>query len=429
MRMYDIIHKKRWGQALTREEIVFFVNGYTSGSIPDYQMSALCMAICCNGMTAEETACLTDAMMHSGDVVDLSMFGELSVDKHSTGGVGDKTTLVIAPIVASLGLKMAKMSGRGLGHTGGTIDKLESIPGFKTTLPPNEFMNIVDKVGVCVIGQSGELAPADKKIYALRDVTATVDSIPLIASSIMSKKLASGAHSIVLDVKSGTGAFMKNAEEAKLLADEMVSIGNACGRRVRALVTNMSVPLGMNVGNALEVEEAVRIVKGEQKGDLYEVCVALASNMISLVRQISIENAQKLVESAVDSGRAFHKMKEWILAQGGDVSVIEDTDKLPRAKYTYRVVSNACGYISEMNTGDIGIAASLLGAGRIAKDDDIDFSAGIVFRAKTGDYVAEGDEIATLYSSNENLFAGAEKKLREAITLSSEKVEKPVLIY
>ena len=222
---------------------------------------------------------------------------------------------------------------------------------------------------------------------------------------------------------------MKNAEEAKLLADEMVSIGNACGRRVRALVTNMSVPLGMNVGNALEVEEAVRIVKGEQKGDLYEVCVALASNMISLVKQISLEEAQKLVESAVDSGRAFHKMKEWILAQGGDVSVIENTDKLPRAKYSYRVVSNACGYISEMNTGDIGIAASLLGAGRIAKDDDIDFSAGIVFRAKTGDYVAEGDEIATLYSSNEDLFYGAEKKLREAITISSEKVEKPILIY
>ena len=429
MRMYDIIHKKRWGHALTREEIVFFVNEYTSGNIPDYQMSALCMAICCNGMTAEETAWLTDAMMHSGDVVDLSMFGELSVDKHSTGGVGDKTTLVIAPIVASLGLKMAKMSGRGLGHTGGTIDKLESIPGFKTTLPPNEFLDIVDKVGVCVIGQSGELAPADKKIYALRDVTATVDSIPLIASSIMSKKLASGAHSIVLDVKSGNGAFMKNADEAKLLADEMVAIGNACGRRVRALVTNMSIPLGLNVGNALEVEEAVRILRGEQKGDLYEVCVALASNMISLVKQISIGDAQKLVESAVDSGRAFQKMKEWISAQGGDVSVIEDTKKLPHAKYSYRVVSSACGYISEMNTGDIGIAASLLGAGRIAKDDDIDFSAGIVFRAKTGDYVAQGDEIATLYSSNENLFAGAEKKLREAITVSREKVEKPALIY
>lgn len=429
MRMYDIIRKKRCALALDEAEIRFFVEGYTRGEIPDYQVSALCMAICCRGMTSEETAVLTDAIMHSGDVVDLSMFGDISVDKHSTGGVGDKTTLIVAPIVASLGGKMAKMSGRGLGHTGGTVDKLESIAGYRTSLSREEFIEMVERVGVCVIGQSGDLAPADKKLYALRDVTATIDCVPLITSSIMGKKLAAGARSIVLDVKAGSGAFMKTAREAKILAEEMIRVGTLCGKRVRALVTNMDIPLGKNVGNSLEVIEAVRVLKGEQRGDLYEICVALASNLVSMFKGISVEEAQNEVEASIESGAAFAKMKEWIAAQGGDVSMIEDTTRLPTAPFSRDITSPAGGYISHMDTEGIGLCASLLGAGRVNKGDSIDFGAGIELARKTGDHVCKGEIIATLHASSEALFAEAEKKFLSSLQFSSEAVEKPKLIF
>lgn len=427
--MYDIIHKKRCGLVLNDDEIRFFVNGYTNGEIPDYQASALCMAICCRGMNSEETAVLTDAITHSGDVVDLSMFGDLSVDKHSTGGVGDKTSLIVAPVVASLGGKVAKMSGRGLGHTGGTVDKLESISGYRTSLTRDEFIDIVNKVGVCVVGQSGDLAPADKKLYALRDVTATVDCIPLITSSIMGKKLAAGAKSIVLDVKTGSGAFMKTVEDAKKLADEMVKVGTMCGKNVRALVTNMDIPLGYNVGNSLEVVEAVRILRGEQKGDLYEICVALSSNLVSMFKKISVEEAKAQVEATIKNGTAFGKMKEWIAAQGGDVSMIEDTSKLPSAPYRLEVLSSIEGYISHMDTESVGLCASLLGAGRVNKGDSIDFGAGIELAKKTGDFVNKGEKIATLYASDKSLFADAAQKFISSLEFSNEKTDKPQLIY
>lgn len=429
MRMYDIIHKKRCGLALDEAEIRFFVEGYTRGDIPDYQASALCMAICCRGMTSGETAVLTDAIMRSGDVVDLSMFGDLSVDKHSTGGVGDKTSLIVAPVVASLGGKMAKMSGRGLGHTGGTVDKLESIAGYRTSMTREEFIDTVKNVGVCVVGQSGDLAPADKKLYALRDVTATVDCVPLIASSIMGKKLAAGAKSIVLDVKAGSGAFMKTVDDARKLADEMIRVGTMCGRNVRALVTNMDIPLGHNVGNSLEVVEAVRVLRGEQKGDLYEICVALASNLVSMFKKISAQESQLMVAKSIESGAAFAKMKEWIAAQGGDVSMIEDTSKLPRAPYSREIASPCDGYISHMNTEGIGLCASLLGAGRVNKGDSIDFGAGIELAKKTGDYVGKGEKIATLHASNEALFADAKEKFLSSLEFSDKKTGKPQLIF
>ena len=429
MRMYDIIHKKRCGLALDEGEIRFFVEGYTRGDIPDYQASALCMAICCRGMTSGETAVLTDAIMRSGDVVDLSMFGDLSVDKHSTGGVGDKTSLIVAPVVASLGGKMAKMSGRGLGHTGGTVDKLESIAGYRTSMTREEFIDTVKNVGVCVVGQSGDLAPADKKLYALRDVTATVDCVPLIASSIMGKKLAAGAKSIVLDVKAGSGAFMKTVDDARKLADEMIRVGTMCGRNVRALVTNMDIPLGHNVGNSLEVVEAVRVLRGEQKGDLYEICVALASNLVSMFKKISVQESQLMVVKSIESGAAFAKMKEWIAAQGGDVSMIEDTLKLPRAPYSREIASPCDGYISHMNTEGIGLCASLLGSGRVNKGDSIDFGAGIELAKKTGDCVGKGEKIATLHASNEALFADAKEKFLSSLEFSDKKTGKPQLIF
>ncbi|MBQ0126068.1 MAG: thymidine phosphorylase [Clostridiales bacterium] len=429
MRIYDIIYKKRMGKELSREEIEFFINGYVKGEIPDYQASALCMAICFCGMNDEETSALTYAMMRSGDVIDLSAFGDLSVDKHSTGGVGDKTSLIVGPIVASLGGKLAKMSGRGLGHTGGTVDKLESIPGYRTTLSPDEFMGMVENVGMSIIGQSGDLAPADKKLYALRDVTATVDCIPLIASSIMSKKLAAGAHSIVLDVKTGSGAFMKTVEDSRLLAEKMVAIGTSCGRNVRALVTNMDVPLGRYVGNSLEVMEAVHVLRDGQRDDLYQVCRALASNIVSMFKKIELSEAEKLVDTALSSGAAYAKMKEWIGAQGGDVSVLDDLDKLPIGKYTLDIVSDRDGYISHMDTEGVGICASLLGAGRISKEDKIDFGAGIVIFAKTSDKVSKGEKLATLYASDEKLFDAAKKKYLESVSFSDTPVEKPVLIY
>ncbi len=429
MRMYDIIHKKRCGLELSEDEIRYFVNGYTKGEIPDYQAAAFCMAICCRGMTDDETFVLTDAIMHSGDTVDLSMFGDLSVDKHSTGGVGDKTTLIIAPVVAAAGGKIAKMSGRGLGHTGGTVDKLESITGYRTSLSHEEFLKTVEEVGVCVIGQSGDLAPADKKLYALRDVTATVDSVPLITSSVMGKKLAAGAKSIVLDVKTGSGAFMKTPEEAKTLAEKMVKIGTMCGRNVRALVTDMDVPLGHNIGNALEVAEAVRVLKSEQKGDLYEVCVCLAANLVSMFKKISVKEAETQVVSLIESGAAYEKMKEWISAQGGDVRQIEDTSLLPAAAYSREVTADRSGYIAQMDTEGIGVSACMLGAGRVNKEDVIDPGAGIVLAKKTGDLVNAGDKLAVLYASDESLFAEAERKFLSSLRFSCEKTERPQLIF
>ncbi len=429
MRALDIIQKKKSGAPLSKEEIGFMINGFTRGEIPDYQMSALAMAICFVGMDARETADLTDAMMHSGDTLDLSMFGDKSVDKHSTGGVGDKTSLVIAPIVATLGGIVAKMSGRGLGHTGGTVDKLESIAGFKTTLSGGEFMEQARRVGVVIAGQSGDLAPADKKLYALRDVTATIDSIPLIASSIMSKKLAAGSHSIVLDVKVGSGAFMKDMESATKLAEAMVSIGKSCGRRVRALITNMDMPLGRAVGNSLEVIEAAGVLKGEVEGDLKEICVALAANMVSMVNCIAYDEAFRLVENSISSGAAFAKMKEWVAAQGGRAEFLDDPSLFPKAPVVYDLKSDREGYISKTDAEKIGVASSLLGAGRKAAGDPIDYTAGIEIYAKTGDFVKGGETIARFYTSSEELIPSAAEKYLESFTFSNAPVTPEKLIY
>lgn len=429
MRMYDIIQKKRDGGALTKEEIDFFVKGYTDGSIPDYQASAFTMAVYFQGMNDEETTNLTLAMANSGDTLDLSCIDGVTVDKHSTGGVGDKTTLIVAPIVASLGCKVAKMSGRGLGHTGGTVDKLESIKGFKVELSPEEFIEQVKNTGICVIGQSGNLAPADKKLYALRDVTATVNSIPLIASSIMSKKLAAGSECIVLDVKTGSGAFMKTVESAVELSQKMVAIGRNAGRKVAALITDMDIPLGTNIGNTLEVEEAVRVLKGEVNNDLKEVCIALASNIVSLAKDIELPEAEKLVNEAICDGRALSKLRELVIAQGGDVSYIDNTSEIPKAKISHEVISGKTGYINHMDTEKIGLSSVILGAGREKKEDSIDYTAGIILRKKTGDFVSTGDVICELITNDEKRISQAEAMFIEAITISDEKPDMKPLIY
>ena len=429
MRMYDIIKNKRDNRELTKEEIKFFVKGYTDGSIPDYQASALTMAIFFNGMTEKETATMTLAMAESGDTVDLSEFGNKTVDKHSTGGVGDKTTLIVAPIVASLDCIIAKMSGRGLGHTGGTVDKLESIDGFNTSLTNEEFFKQVKNIGIAVVGQTGNLTPADKKLYALRDVTATVDSIPLIASSIMSKKLAAGSHTIVLDVKCGSGAFMKTPEDAKALAEEMVKIGKNNNRNMAAIITDMNTPLGKNIGNSLEVIEAIEILKGNGATDLKFVASALASEIVSLSKNIDITEANELVENAISSGEAFEKLKEWIVAQGGNGDWIENPDNFPKAKYSEDIIAENDCYISSMNAEEIGISSVILGAGREKKDDLIDMTAGIILNKKTGDKIKKGDIIATLYTNNENSIKSAKEKLLSAIEFSNEKPDEIPLIY
>ena len=429
MRMYDIIMKKRNGEELTAEEIRFFVDGYTSGEIPDYQASAFCMAVFFRGMTDRETYELTDAMAHSGDMVDLSRFGDLSADKHSTGGVGDKTSMIVMPIVASLGAKVAKMTGRGLGHTGGTVDKLESIPGYNIALDSEEFLNQVDQIGIALVGQSGNLTPADKKLYALRDVTATVESIPLITSSIMSKKLAAGSKNIVLDVKVGSGAFMKTVEEAENLAENMVKIGKFCGRNVTAVLTNMDVPLGHNIGNALEVKEALKVLKGEVRGDLYEVCKSLASAILSSVFSMPHEDAEVKVDEAISNGSAFAKFREWIGTQGGDVSYIDDPSKFPKSAIEYDIKSPADGYITKMNAEEIGLVSVLLGAGRERKEDPIDYSAGIVLKKKTGDQVKKGETICRLFTNREGVTEEAERRYLNAITFGDEKPEEKPLVY
>ena len=428
MRMYDIIQRKKAQEELTEEEIRFLIAGYTAGDIPDYQMAAFAMAVYFNGMTPAETALLTDAMMHSGDTVDLSCFGTLSVDKHSTGGVGDKTSLIVAPIVSALGGKLAKMSGRGLGHTGGTVDKLESIPGFRTELTAEEFMAQVEEVGVAVIGQSGDLAPADKKLYALRDVTATVDSVPLIASSIMSKKLAAGSHSIVLDVKVGSGAFMKTREDGEALARQMVDIAAACGRQAAALVTNMDVPLGSAVGNAIEVMEAVEILQGGGDRRLRSLCEALATEMLCLCHGWSPEDAAARVSEAVDSGAAFEQLCRWIAAQGGDADYLRDVSRFPTAP-AYEVCAPADGYIADMDAERIGIVGVALGAGRAKKEDAIDFAAGIRLLKKTGDAVKAGEPIATLYTNRPDAVSGATAAYLAALTVESAAPAAQELIY
>ena len=428
MRMYDIILKKRRGEELSPEEIKFAIDGFTSGEIPDYQMSALAMAICFNSMTDAETAALTYAMADSGDKVELSMFGDATVDKHSTGGVGDKTTLIIAPIVAACGAKLAKMSGRGLGHTGGTIDKLESIPGYRTELSEQDFIDQVSKIGVCVISQTGNMVPADKKLYALRDVTATVDSVPLIASSVMSKKLAAGAKSIVLDVKVGSGAFMHDLKSAEELAKKMVSIGKHCGRNVRALITNMDVPLGRCVGNTLEVVEAISVLKNETFGELREICLELSAAILSMSMDLPHDKAYAKAEIALTSGAAYKKFKEWISAQGADEGYADDTSLFRRANFNMVVSSPCDGYISKMNTERIGSVACMLGAGRASKDDSINYAAGIVIDKKVGDEVCKGEELATLCSDNEEILGMACKEYISALEFSETAPQKPQLI-
>ena len=428
MNAVDIINKKRLGGDLSPDEIEYMVMGFTKGVIPDYQMSALLMAICLQGMTKEETVQLTGIMRDSGETVDLSAIKGIKVDKHSTGGVGDKTTLIVAPIAAACGVPIAKMSGHGLGFTGGTVDKMESIPGFVTSMERDEFIRSVNETGIAVIGQTGHIAPADKKMYALRDVTGTTESISLITSSIMSKKLAAGSKNIVLDVKTGSGAFMKTPEDAEKLAENMVRIGKSCGRNVSALLTDMDRPLGFAVGNSLEVIEAVNVLKGLEKGDLYEVSVSLATEMVSLVKSISPEAARREVENAIESGKAFAKMKEWIAAQGGDTSVLDDTDLFPKAAFTYEVRAPKGGRIRKMNAEDIGKAAAILGAGRISKEDPIDHAAGIVLAKKTGDSVKKGDVIATLFTNNEASVAQAEKRFLSALEIGRGDVPEEKLI-
>ena len=419
MRMYDIILKKRANLPLTDKEIRFVIDGYVKGEIPDYQVSALLMTIVFNGMNARELGTLTLAMAQSGNMVDLSNIDGITVDKHSTGGVGDKTTLIIAPLVAASGGKVAKMSGRGLGHTGGTIDKMESIPNLKVSLEQDAFINQVNKIGLAVIGQSEGLAPADKKLYALRDVTGTVDSIPLIASSVMSKKLASGAQAILLDVKVGSGAFMKNIEDARELAKAMVDIGKENGRSVKAILTDMDRPLGHAIGNALEIREVIDTLKGHGPEDLTHECIIMAAHMLVLSHMCDYETALNRVQQALDSGTALERLRLMIEAQGGDNRVIDDESILTIGQFTYDVIAPQDGYITHMNTEQCGIASVMLGAGRTVKDGPIDYSAGIVMHKKTGDAVSMGERIATLYASDESLFTNAAQTYLAAITIGN----------
>lgn len=429
MRMYDIIEKKKLGEELSDGEIREWISDYTDGKIPDYQVSALLMAIYFRGMSDRETATLTAAIAESGVMLNLSEFGDYSADKHSTGGVGDKTTLIVAPLAAAVGCRVAKISGRGLGHTGGTVDKLESFPGFNTSLSADEFFAQVRKIGISVIGQSEGVAPADKKLYALRDVTATVNSIPLITSSIMGKKLAAGSKNIVLDVKYGSGGFMKTAEDAELLAKNMVEIGKRNNRRITALITNMDTPLGYAVGNALEVIEALSVLRGTGPEDLTKICIELASAMASSTLSLDLDEARARVKESLASGKALEKFKEWISAQGSDAKYVDNTDLLPTASYKYEVRATENGYISHMDAEKIGHAATVLGAGRASKEDTIDCAAGIILAKKTGDLLRTGDVIMTLYANREECFAASEKIARASITLSDSAPEEIPLIH
>ena len=425
MRIYDIIEKKRDGLKLTKDEIDFFVKGYTEGSIEDYQASALLMAIYINGMDEEETVNLTESMASSGDMLDLSVIDGITADKHSTGGVGDKTSLVVAPICASLGIKMAKMSGRGLGHTGGTIDKLESIEGFNVTLDTDIFFKQVNNIGVSIIGQTGNLAPADKKIYALRDVTATVGNISLIASSIMSKKIAAGAKNIVLDVKCGSGAFMKDEKSATELAELMVKIGKKCGRNVVAVITNMEIPLGSYIGNALEIKEVIDILNNKGDKQLRELCLVLSATILSISYNWTYEEAYNKAEQSIVDGSAYKKFIEFVNAQGGST----DFNMLPVAKKSIEIKAINDGYITSIDSRIVGESAVLLGAGREKKTDTIDYGAGIIFYKKTCDKVSSGDTIAILYAENDELLKKGEKLFNTSYVIGDEKPETMPLIY
>ncbi|MGH1284830.1 pyrimidine-nucleoside phosphorylase [Bacillus toyonensis] len=428
MRMVDIIAKKRDGKELTTEEIKFFINGYTDGSIPDYQVSALAMAIFFKDMTDRERADLTMAMVESGETIDLSAIEGIKVDKHSTGGVGDTTTLVLGPLVAALDVPVAKMSGRGLGHTGGTIDKLEAVEGFHVEITKEQFIDIVNRDKVAVIGQTGNLTPADKKIYALRDVTGTVNSIPLIASSIMSKKIAAGADAIVLDVKTGAGAFMKTEEDAKELAHAMVRIGNNVGRQTMAVISDMSQPLGFAIGNALEVKEAIDTLKGEGPEDLTELVLVLGSQMVVLAKKANtLEEAREMLIEVMKNGKATEKFKEFLSNQGGDSSIVDNPEKMPQAKYVIDVPAKTSGVISNIVADEIGIAAMLLGAGRATKEDEIDLAVGLMLRKKVGDAVKEGEPFVTIYANRENV-EDVKAKIYENISIAETAVA-PNLVH
>ncbi|EIL84583.1 pyrimidine-nucleoside phosphorylase [Bacillus altitudinis] len=428
MRMVDIIAKKRDGKELSSEEISFFVKGYTDGTIPDYQASALAMAIFFQDMTDQERADLTLAMANSGDTIDLSAIDGIKVDKHSTGGVGDTTTLVLAPLVAALDVPVAKMSGRGLGHTGGTVDKLEAVKGFHVEITKDEFIELVNRHKVAVIGQSGNLTPADKKLYALRDVTGTVNSIPLIASSIMSKKIAAGADAIVLDVKTGAGAFMKTPEDSEKLAKAMVRIGNNVGRQTMAVISDMSQPLGLAIGNSLEVKEAIDTLKGEGPEDLNELVLTLGSQMVVLAKKAETldEAREKLIE-VMKNGKALEKFKEFLENQGGDGSIVDQPEKLPQAPYQIEVPAKESGVIAEIVADEIGVAAMILGAGRATKEDDIDLSVGIMLNKKVGDGVEKGESLVTLHANREDV-ANVMEKIYDNIRIADH-ADAPTLIH
>ncbi len=430
-RIVDLILKKRNNQELTTDEINYIINGYVEGTIPDYQISALLMAIYFNSLTEKETLALTLAMLKSGDEIDLSSINGVKVDKHSTGGVGDKTSLVVAPIASSLGIKLAKMSGRGLGHSGGTLDKLESIPGFKIEISSDDFYKQVNEIGLAIIGQSANITPADKKLYALRDVTGTIESKGLIASSIMSKKLASGADHIVLDVKVGSGAFMKDLDSSKELAEAMVKIGNGAGRQTVATLTNMDQPLGCAVGNSLEVIEAIETLKGNGPDDFTELCIELSAEIILISKLANnIEEARKIAKECISSGKALNKFKEMIIWQGGNPQVIEDYSLFKRAEEECELVyeNEEIMYVDSIDALKVGQASVLLGAGRTKKEDKIDHSVGIIIHKKIGDVVQKGDVIATIYTNGINTNQALELLL-EAYVLTNEKVEKPRIIY
>lgn len=430
MRMYDLIMKKRKGEELTTEEINFFVDGFTKGEIPDYQASALLMAIFFNKMNKRETADLTNAMVESGDKIDLSNIDGIKVDKHSTGGVGDKTSICLTPLVASLGIPVAKMSGRGLGHTGGTIDKLETFKGFSVELTEEEFMNNVNSINIAIMGQSGNLVPADKKLYALRDVTATVDNMSLIASSIMSKKLASGADAIVLDVKVGDGAFMKTPETAKELATEMVNIGNMLGRQTIGVISDMDQPLGYAIGNSLEVIEAIELLKGNGPKDLLELTLTLGSNMLICAKKANnVEEARKLLLESIENGKGIEKLKEFVKAQGGDITPIDDYSKFPKAKYIEPVIAPRDGYITKIKAEAFGLIAMELGAGRATKESEIDLAVGLVLNKKRGEAIQKGDVLAYIHSNDISKIEKAKNSILENIIIEDNYELNIPLIY
>lgn len=422
MRMYDLIMKKRNNEALSKDEISFMIDGYTHGIIPDYQMSAFTMAVYFNGMNAEETLALTLAMAESGDMLDLSAIKGIKVDKHSTGGVGDKTSLALIPMVAALGVCTAKMSGRGLGHTGGTIDKLESFPGFSTSISTEQFMRQVNEIGIAIMGQTADLAPADKLLYALRDVTATVDNMSLIASSIMSKKLAAGADAIVLDVKCGSGAFMKTEEDAYVLAKEMTVIGNGAGRKTIAVISDMDQPLGFAVGNSLEVKEAINTLKGQGPAEFEELCLTLGSYMVLAANKAeSAEDARAKLKEVIKNGKALDKLAEFVKAQGGDPAYVYDPDLLPKAAYIENICSDKEGYIEKIACDEIGICSLILGGGRETKESEIDLSVGLVLQKKKGDYVKKGDILAIMHGNDKNKMEIATNRFLAAYTIGENK--------